>query len=386
MHDRPRKAPKLGDEAASAAKAEKLRALQPQLLSNHRHIIYTKEAVELSTKLLEINHEFTPLENALRQNFSSYGAWHHRKWVLSKGFCSIDKELRLLEKFQSTDPRNFHAWNCRRVHPDLINKNISNYSGWHNRSVLLSNLMKKNVEGFSKRDEVLTREHELVRQALFTDEDDQSGWFYRLWLLEQTAKAKCPLLVSSWPAYGSDLILIFPNVVLHSLENYPLEVTLGHCQGFISSNGCHHSQYPHFAFTTCQNRTCRRSCAEKIPWTDENRTATCFHYRDSTSSSTGFPMCLRLNKLSLSRMGSVEKLLWVHTLLTTKYLCSSPLSHSVGCNPERDKIVIDGVSMTNYWEVLFVLRGLNLTQLNVEENAVADENFTIFLGQRSVYT
>ncbi|KAF2299798.1 hypothetical protein GH714_003464 [Hevea brasiliensis] len=188
MHDRPRKAPKLGDEAASAAKAEKLRALQPQLLSNHRHIIYTKEAVELSTKLLEINHEFTPLENALRQNFSSYGAWHHRKWVLSKGFCSIDKELRLLEKFQSTDPRNFHAWNCR--------------------SVLLSNLMKKNVEGFSKRDEVLTREHELVRQALFTDEDDQSGWFYRLWLLEQTAKAKCPLLVSSWPAYGSDLILI----------------------------------------------------------------------------------------------------------------------------------------------------------------------------------
>ncbi|KDP39961.1 hypothetical protein JCGZ_03492 [Jatropha curcas] len=38
MHGRPRKAPKPKDEAASAAKAEKLGALQSQLLSNHLSI------------------------------------------------------------------------------------------------------------------------------------------------------------------------------------------------------------------------------------------------------------------------------------------------------------------------------------------------------------
>lgn len=40
----------------------------------------------------------------------------------------------------------------------------------------------------------------------------------------------------------------------------------------------------------------------------------CFHFRDLTSSIRGYPICLRLNKLSLSRIGSVEKLLWVQML------------------------------------------------------------------------
>uniref|UniRef100_A0A6N2LGW2 Geranylgeranyl transferase type-2 subunit alpha n=2 Tax=Salix viminalis TaxID=40686 RepID=A0A6N2LGW2_SALVM len=90
---------------------------------------------------------------------------------------------------------------------DLIDKNISNYSAWHNRSVLVSNLMKKKVQAFSQKDEVLIREYELVRDAVFTDEDDQSGWFYHLWLLDQTVKAESPLLTSSWPAHGSDITL-----------------------------------------------------------------------------------------------------------------------------------------------------------------------------------
>lgn len=51
----------------------------------------------------------------MRKNFKSYGAWHHRKWVLSKGHSSTDNELRLLNGFQKADPRNFHAWNYRRL-------------------------------------------------------------------------------------------------------------------------------------------------------------------------------------------------------------------------------------------------------------------------------
>ncbi|KAJ8773334.1 hypothetical protein K2173_028511 [Erythroxylum novogranatense] len=254
MHGRPRKPFKPEDEAASVAKAQKLRALNlnsspiifTKVLAKYSYFLrtcYTQEAVELSAALLEINpesytawnyrklaveynlthsasdpdlvksifdEELRLVENALRQNFKSYGAWYHRKWVLSRGHSSIEKELRLLDKFQSLDSRNFHAWNYRRFvaslmdrseedelkyTQSLIDKNFSNYSAWHNRRI------------FSK-DEVLTREYELVREALFTDEDDQSGWFYHLWLLDQTVKVESLLLVASWPAHGSNVAVL----------------------------------------------------------------------------------------------------------------------------------------------------------------------------------
>ncbi|XP_015571477.2 geranylgeranyl transferase type-2 subunit alpha 1 [Ricinus communis] len=680
MHGLPRKVPTAEEAAASAVKAEKLRCLQSQVLSNHHHKIYTKEAVEASAKLLETNpecytawnyrklavqhnlsqsdsdpdivksildQELRVVESALRQNFKSYGAWHHRKWVLCKGHSSIDKELKLLDKLFTIDSRNFHAWSYRRFVAQLMNrsekdeldytecligKNFSNYSAWHNRSFLLSNLVKKSVEGFSEKNEVLTREYELVRDAVFTDQDDQSGWFYHLWLLKQTVNTEGPMLVSSWPAHRSDIILLidscledcasspfstfqfdsgtfplilffnqaveginsstvkvasgfnsnedltwkpvsthisqaaqvwvtelsFPDVNLHSLESYPVEVSFGQYQGIVSSTGSYYSHPSHLAFTV-RVQSVKTGLAEgasvaRISWTDNNfhlcephllesdlvasldnlsiksknepAAATwqekiiaeeiklfrelsdckigkltlarllsahdalvssdksahseevlrlycqlikldptharyykdvhslallqqvtssqesvlsrCFHYRDLTSLSSGYPICLRLNNLSLSRIGAVEKLLWVqmldlscnelqsiegleamqllsylslsrnklssftsleplrqlkslkmldisyneiglHSIDTTRYLCSSPLSHSVGNEWEQDKTVIYGIDMTNYWEAFFVLKGLNLTQLDVLGNAIADEKFTSFL-------
>ncbi|KAK4407223.1 Geranylgeranyl transferase type-2 subunit alpha 1 [Sesamum angolense] len=149
MHGRPRIAPTKEEQEASSVKAAKLRDLQSQVLNFHHNKIYTKEAVEISAKLLESNpehytgwnyrklavqylldqqsengvdsnsiqsildEELRIVENALKKNFKSYGAWHHRKWVLSKGHSSTDRELRLLGKFQKLDARNFHAWNYR---------------------------------------------------------------------------------------------------------------------------------------------------------------------------------------------------------------------------------------------------------------------------------
>ncbi|KZV45261.1 geranylgeranyl transferase type-2 subunit alpha [Dorcoceras hygrometricum] len=257
MHGRPRKAPTQQEQDASALKADKLRHLQSQLLRFHLDKIFTKEGLEISAKLLEVNPEhytgwnyrklavqhFTDkqsedagefesfqsifdeelrvVETALRTNFKSYGAWHHRKWVLSKGHSSVDRELGLLKKFQDLDPRNFHAWNYRRFVtalkeiPDeeelqyttnMINKNFSNYSAWHNRSTLLSNLMEKGGKGYSEKESVLREEYEFVVHAIFTDPDDQSGWFYHLWLLEQTTILE-PLLLSSWPSHSSKLYI-----------------------------------------------------------------------------------------------------------------------------------------------------------------------------------
>lgn len=73
--------------------------------------------------------------------------------------------------------------------------------------MLLSNLLKRKAEGFSSKEKVLKEEYEHVHNAIFTDPDDQSGWFYHLWLIDQTVKNDAPLLVSSWPSHGSNITL-----------------------------------------------------------------------------------------------------------------------------------------------------------------------------------
>ncbi|KAF8656685.1 hypothetical protein HU200_060552 [Digitaria exilis] len=254
MHGRPRRAAKPEDEEASSAKAAKLRDLQAQVLQNQHSGTYTKEAIGLSFKLLEINpeaytawnyrklafqhnikelsepeaiksaidDELRVVEVALRQNPKSYGAWYHRKWLLNQKLAPVDskREFGLLDKLLKVDARNFHGWNYRRFLArfmgvpdeeelnytmDKISDNFSNYSAWHNRSILLSNLLIKQNKGFESKQKIFSQEFELVTQALFIGPSDQSGWFYHLWLLAQTSTPDNPQLIASWPCSGAKL-------------------------------------------------------------------------------------------------------------------------------------------------------------------------------------
>ncbi|CAI0558454.1 unnamed protein product [Linum tenue] len=109
----------------------------------------------------------------------------------------------------------------------------------------MSNLMKKAAPAFTNKEEVSTREYELVREALFTDEDDQSGWFYHLWLLDQTVRSEFPLLVSSWPVEGSDISppaadrldgCASVNVFHYSSRNFPLILYFNQSVGGVNSS------------------------------------------------------------------------------------------------------------------------------------------------------
>lgn len=160
-------------------------------------------------------------EFCLTNNPKSYGAWHHRRWlVIETEFSRVKQELKLCAKYLEFDDRNckqfiqyktrlmtsrylttfvwlsicfvfaVHTWDYRRFlvencsevtleqelefTTEKISSNFSNFSSWHLRSKLLPKLAK----------DYLHEELELIRNAVFTDPKDQSAWFYHRWLLK----------------------------------------------------------------------------------------------------------------------------------------------------------------------------------------------------------
>lgn len=105
-----------------------------------------------------------------------------------------ERELKLCEALLKLDQRNFHCWNhwmliCKRMNLSLenqlaftwsrITENASNYSAWHFRGQLLKELLlSKYRDDPTKCIDYLTSELEVNLNALYTECDDQSSWYY----------------------------------------------------------------------------------------------------------------------------------------------------------------------------------------------------------------
>ncbi|KAI8105294.1 hypothetical protein M9435_000461 [Picochlorum sp. BPE23] len=244
MHGRPRVkdvGPQNPEKVKAAEKkAELFGELCRRVLEARQQRLFTVENLNMSSKLLQMNpemytvwnyrreylesiiekggdeavaavkEELVVTERALFKNPKSYATFHHRRWVVSSGFCSLEHELDLVEKLLDADDRNFHGWGYRRCiskHMGLpvsreleysrkkIEQNFSNYSAWHHRSTLLplqgkeQDEIEKSVGNLSSKAvhdiplDTLEEEFQFVRQACYTDPLDQSGWFYHRWLL-----------------------------------------------------------------------------------------------------------------------------------------------------------------------------------------------------------
>lgn len=203
----------------------------------------------LETVYVEYLDDDLKLILALLKRFPKcYWIWHHRRWCLFElfdlGKVNWKYEFAVVSKLLELDSRNFHGWQYRRfvvenierqavtnvverkVSPEIssgnsssidtegqdlalltinvdefnyttakINKDISNFSAWHNRSKLIPKLLKlfhsvadpslfRDVQThFQSPTSILMHELALIKTGIYMDSDDTSVWLYLYWLL-----------------------------------------------------------------------------------------------------------------------------------------------------------------------------------------------------------
>lgn len=239
------------------------RRLTNRILDMKHNNTFTQEALDDTTAILEMNPELNAawnfrrniilallhqgkinakqvLNQDLRMTMEQlkafpkcYWIWNHRTWCLQelekRGEANWDYELAIVLKLLELDSRNFHGWHYRRYivqhmkkneekkgksHLSVnltefayttskINKNISNFSAWHNRTKLIpaisdelsrtdsETLSKLSKEAsavillFSLPQDLLQHELDLVRTGMYMDANDTSVWLYLQWLLTE---------------------------------------------------------------------------------------------------------------------------------------------------------------------------------------------------------
>ncbi|GJJ76565.1 geranylgeranyl transferase type-2 subunit alpha [Entomortierella parvispora] len=178
------------------------------------------------------------VQENLKLNPKSYWMWNHRRWCLEHmSQPRWDRELGMVNKFLEIDSRNFHGWDYRRYiirQLDLvdkeasdnvldraqaefdfttskIHKNFSNYSAWHNRSTLLGKLAEAMTE--EEKQSIVDNEFDLVKNAIYTDPEDQSAWLYDLWLIGREQKSISVLGASVISFHPLEIVVAFDQTV-----------------------------------------------------------------------------------------------------------------------------------------------------------------------------
>jgi geranylgeranyl transferase type-2 subunit alpha len=223
------------ESSTTLALMEKALLVNPDPLGlwNHRRELLVAKTKGKDETDDYLKNELELTQASLQRNPKAYGAWFHRKWILSflkPGKEVLENELKLTTQFFTMDERNFHCWNYRRfvvsaisgcwnggwefpsMGPQIgdssekatlatipndvlqseweftqqkIQDNFSNFSAFHYRSQLLPHILEAKQKDGEDRNGLLEEELQLVEDAIFTEPDDQTAWWYhKLLLLE----------------------------------------------------------------------------------------------------------------------------------------------------------------------------------------------------------
>lgn len=83
-----------------------------------------------------------------------------------------------------------HTWQMEFDYStERIVKNFSNYSAFHHRSTYIQAMLSSTAAEGRKEEEwgVLEAELEMVKQAMYTEPDDQTAWWYHQYLINWAA-------------------------------------------------------------------------------------------------------------------------------------------------------------------------------------------------------
>lgn len=159
-----------------------------------------------------VKEDLTFLIPLIKQYPKCYWIWNHRSWLLATATTHLPAqtalqlwqgELALDSKMLALDSRNFHAWDYRRrivseieriggeslvekefgYTEKMIQSNLSNFSAWHNRSMLIPRVLEERNASAESRKELFDKEVEMITTALYTDPYDQSLWSYHQYLM-----------------------------------------------------------------------------------------------------------------------------------------------------------------------------------------------------------
>lgn len=235
------------------------KALTNEVLTSKHEGRLTIKELELTERLLKLNPEFNAAWNYRRDlivalksqlpldfwekelSFTTeqlkafpkvYWIWNHRFWCLDEYPGSPIKiwqrELAIVNKLLSMDARNFHCWQYRRIivarleemtltslnQQELdyttakINENISNFSAWHQRANLLPKMFQSGQ--IADRKGFVNQELAYISNAIFTDAEDQSVWYYVKWFI----KSDCVIKELSTEEYKSLLQRLKDGIIM----------------------------------------------------------------------------------------------------------------------------------------------------------------------------
>lgn len=215
-----------------AQKIARYRTLTRVILDKRDNDDYDTEVLAQTTELLQLNPEFNAIWNYRRDIMGAikdqltlkfwdeellltmmllkgypkvYWIWNHRLWCL-ENYPSSDArkwqtELLMVGKVLDKDARNFHGWHYRRIviqnlekvtgqslnteqfdfTTKKVNENISNFSAWHQRATLIPEMIEQGQ--IREPIQFINQEFQYIINAIFTDAEDQSVWFYIKWFI-----------------------------------------------------------------------------------------------------------------------------------------------------------------------------------------------------------
>ncbi|KAG0476629.1 hypothetical protein HPP92_012999 [Vanilla planifolia] len=239
---------------------------------------------------------------ALRRNPKSYGAWYHRKWVLSQGLLEVDfdREFYLLDQLLKVDAqlswmelpfvakmKDVSEVEELKFTMDMIDSNFSNYSAWHNRRTLWFfpfnrvNASEDHTLKSSKWNlETISYEIDLFKEL------EENCKFVKLTL------ARLFLAQDAMMSYKT-CSLIHSRDVLRLFDD------------LIRLDPMHAGYYED-----------ERSIVVVNQVTSDEQSLMSQNSHSSNYFSSKLPLngCIQLTNLSLTRIGSVDRLLWVQVL------------------------------------------------------------------------